>query len=386
MTIQGNIQHKRNWYSQYLLTPTPNTTGTLAGALVGELVVCPVTGKVWVCKTAVNSPMQMVTPYSRYEVTESSGVFSHVTITDAENFVDGGKLLVSGDGKFAFENSPFLESVLSASNLRTDADGQILGSTGTTVDTQEFTTSGTWTRPAGALVCYIDGCGGGGGGGSGTGLAAGSGGGAGLGLSRVLNATALSATMTVTIGAGGAQNANGGDTLFTIPSGNTVFHSFGGRGNSVTGRTIVGIALANSSGSGGTAGGPLTSTSATHIAGTHGGLGPGGGGGGGNSAQQVGGAGGKPCSYAWASANISDSGGGAAGGANTVSGTNASVTINGYGAGGGGGGFNSTTGGNGINGSGGGGGSSGTFSDGIVAGIGGTGGNGYLRVVTVCWN
>lgn len=386
MTISGHIQHKRNYLSVLAQTPTPNTTGTLAGAITGELVVCPTTGKVWVCKTVAGSPMQMVTPYSREEVTSGSGVFKHVTITDEANFVDGGKLRVSGTGKFAFQQAPLIESLVSAPMLRTNSDGKIISATGLTVNVQEFTSNGLWNKFTGALVVYIDGCGGGGGGGSGSTLAAGSGGGAGSAQSIVLNAITLPNISTVNIGAGGAQNANGGDTSLVTFGGETLFHTFGGRGNHVTGRTSLGIALANSFGSGGTAGGSLTSTSATHIAGTHGGPGPGGGGGGGTTAQQVGGDGGKPGSHEWAAANLAASGGGAAGGANTINGTNASVMANGYGAGGGGGGFNSTTGGNGINGSGGGGGSSGTFSDGIIAGIGGTGGSGYLRVITICWN
>jgi len=67
----------------------------------------------------------MVTPYSREEVTQGSGNYTFVTISDAANYTDGGKLLVEGTGKFAFQNAPYLESILSAPMLGTDANGRV---------------------------------------------------------------------------------------------------------------------------------------------------------------------------------------------------------------------------------------------------------------------
>jgi hypothetical protein len=67
----------------------------------------------------------MVTPYSRDEITQGSGNYTYVTISDSANYTDGGKLLVEGTGKFAFQNAPYLESILSAPMLGTDATGRV---------------------------------------------------------------------------------------------------------------------------------------------------------------------------------------------------------------------------------------------------------------------
>ena len=100
---------------------------------------------------------------------------------------------------------------ISTLNILNYVPGQAGGGYG--VDYQEFTSSGTWTKPPGATFVYVEVIGGGGGGASGTRNAVGQNacggrGGAGAGnCTRTIPAVLLGNTVTVTVGAGGTGGA-----------------------------------------------------------------------------------------------------------------------------------------------------------------------------------
>lgn len=94
------------------------------------------------------------------------------------------------------------------------------------VDYQEFSANGTWTKPpglAGNELVIVEVWGGGGGGSS---YGDGGGGGGGGYCRREYLSSELAATETVTIGAGGAVNAPGGTTTFS--SGADICRAYGG--------------------------------------------------------------------------------------------------------------------------------------------------------------
>lgn len=232
-------------------------------------------------------------------------------------------------------------------------------------------TTSTWlqfSQPAGYTVNYLV-VAGGGGGGQGIGGFSNGGGGGGGGLLTSSVTLSSGTAYTITVGAGGAQNANGSNSVIS-----TVNTSIGGGtgGGFTAGGAVTGNGTAGGSGGGGAGGGSTNITVGAGGSGTSGqgnaggsgftaGASFGGGGGGGagatgaNGTSPAGGAGGVGGSSSISGGSVFYSGGGGGGVDAAVSGA-----LGGNGGGGNGGGSTAATAGTANTGGGGGGGRQGT--------------------------
>lgn len=121
---------------------------------------------------------------------------------------------------------------------------------GGSVTYQAFTASGTWTKPSGATLVYVEVWGGGGSGSIRRGGNSNNGGGGGGGfVSRLYRASDLGATVSVTIGSGGAavSRTTNGSTSGNA-GGNSSFGSLTARGGKAGGAGIGGAGGQNEAG------------------------------------------------------------------------------------------------------------------------------------------
>ena len=272
----------------------------------------------------------------------------------------------------------------------TTAGGTEIGGGGTlTVNTQDFTASGTWTKPANAIWVEVTMCGAGQAGDSGSTVGPGQGGNAGKFASKTFVAAALGSTVSVTCGTAmtfstyaSSSSSSFGTHLYAPGA------SVGGNGATIpealtsqilaTQAGVDGLLYSFGQGGGTDSGGRVGASS-----------GPGGGGGGGDTG--AGGAGGVASSGAgddtdFYKAKIGGGGAGGASGTTGVAGTAGGFdSITGFGNGAGGGGKGTAgaggAGGAAVRGGGGGGGGKGT----TAGGAGGAGGAGFVRVRTLCF-
>lgn len=272
----------------------------------------------------------------------------------------------------------------------TTAGGVQVGGGGTlTVNTQDFTASGTWTKPANALWVEVTMCGGGENGAAGGTTQSGAGGKAGCTAQKTFLASSLPSTVSVTCGTACnkdeytvAARSAFGSYLQAHPSGDSTWSGPGGSTREIH------TALGSSGYSDGGFGASLYGSAGHHGAAFQGG-GGGSGGDNANTGQSNGFAGGKAATNEWDYEAFPARGGGGAGGASGTTGVAGTAggydTITGFGHGGGGGGEGTAgaggAGGAAVRGGGGGGGGKGT----TAGGAGGAGGAGFVRVRTLCF-
>lgn len=169
---------------------------------------------------------------------EGFGTYTHSGTTLTRN------LIASSSGALvSFSGGQVVSSTISSQSAERMDNGSRLGSI------QRFTSSGTYTKPAGLVFAIIKVQAGGGGGGgvpatSSTQGSCGGGGGGGGYAEAKIDAADIGATETVTIGAGGAgstgaNGAAGGTSSITVTGGSTLQATGGGGGRASTATTAI---------------------------------------------------------------------------------------------------------------------------------------------------
>ena len=128
------------------------------------------------------------------------------------------------------------DTLVSGTNIKTVNGESVLGSgnmlVGATIDYQEFTTSGTWTKPVGCNYVYVEVLGAGGGGSSGVSfnqsgyVRGGAGAGGGAYTSKLIPQSELANSINVVVGAGGAGGNNVLNSVIQNAGGNGGLSSF----------------------------------------------------------------------------------------------------------------------------------------------------------------
>lgn len=320
---------------------------------------------------------------------------------------DASTFTIDASGKVGIGTTPDATAALKVDTngiMFGDGSTQTTAATGgTPTDVQVFTTSGTWTKPAGAVSVNIQLFGAGGGGSSGqknnnTTIArvAGGGGCGGSYLNASIRALDLGATESVSIGLGGSggagQTTNGGSQIAGTAGGNTTFGSLialGGVAGQANGTAGTGGLQANPGGSAsgtGSTGAAGTPSLVTVLAAYGGAGGAGGGGLTSTSVTSAGGAGGRSHALNLAGGAAGAQSNGPANAGAGGAGLSAPSNLFAVGSGGGGGGGAKGGGSGGAGGVGGfpagGGGGGGATEDGATSGAGGAGGAGFAIITT----